>query len=362
MVETHVMRACANIFGFARMLGLTAACCLFAVPDSAQAQANAQPPAEFYKGKSVNVIVGFGAGGGYDLYARLLARHIGRHIPGAPSVIVQNMVGAGSVRASNHVYAVAPKDGTYIAAVNQNMAMYSLLGGKSAQFDAAKFYWLGSMASSNGVLYTWHASPTKTIADAMKRETPLGGTGTNSDSHIFPTLINKLLGTKFKVINGYAGGTALINVAIERGEVEGRGGNTWASLKSGSAAWIAEKKLHYIVQIGSQKEPELGATPLLADLVKSDADKQAVAVIGVPTDIGYAHWMAPGVPQDRLLAMRAAYAATMKDAVFLAESKKLNAMIEPKTGEQLERLLQNAFATPKPILQRTAELLEWKQK
>ena len=328
----------------------------------ASSQAQAQTAAEFYKGKTISVIVGFAPGGGYDLYGRMLARHIGKQIPGQPSVVVQNMVGAGSVRASNHVYAVAPKDGTVIAAVNQNMAMYSLLGGAAAQFDASKFFWLGSMASSNGVVYTWQTSPTRSIADAMKRETPLGGTGTNSDSHIFPTLINKLLGTKFKVINGYAGGTSLINIAIERGEVEGRGGNTWASLKSGSAAWVAEKRLHYIVQIGLKPEPELGNTPLLSDLVKSEADKQAVHVIGLPTEIGYAHWMAPGQPPERLAAMRAAYAAMLKDAEFLAEAEKLKALIAPKSGEELEALMKTAFATPKAVLQRTAELLEWKGK
>lgn len=328
----------------------------------ASSQAPAQTAAEFYKGKTISVIVGFAPGGGYDLYGRMLARHIGKQIPGQPSVVVQNMVGAGSVRASNHVYAVAPKDGTVIAAVNQNMAMYSLLGGQAAQFDASKFFWLGSMASSNGVVYTWQTSPTRSIADAMKRETPLGGTGTNSDSHIFPTLINKLLGTKFKVINGYAGGTSLINIAIERGEVEGRGGNTWASLKSGSAAWVAEKKLHYIVQIGLKPEPELGNTPLLSDLVQSEADKQAVHVIGLPTEIGYAHWMAPGQPPERLAAMRAAYAAMLKDAEFLAEANKLKALIAPKSGEELEALMKTAFATPKAVLQRTAELLEWKGK
>ncbi|MBM3607129.1 MAG: hypothetical protein FJX29_01545 [Alphaproteobacteria bacterium] len=322
--------------------------------------AQAQSPAEFYKGKSISVIVGFAPGGGYDLYARLLSRHIGKHIPGQPGVIVQNMVGAGSVRASNHVYAVAPKDGTVIAAVNQNMPMYSLLGGQAAQFDAAQFFWLGSMASSNGVVYTWHTSPTKNIADAMKRETPLGGTGTNSDSHIFPTLINKLLGTKFKVINGYAGGTSLINIAIERGEVEGRGGNTWASLKSGSAAWVAERKLQYIIQIGLKREPELGNTPLLSELAKSEADKQAVHVIGIPTEIGYAHWMAPGQPPERLAAMRTAYAAMLKDKDFLAEAEKLKALITPKSGSEIEALMRSAFATPKEVLQRTAELLEWK--
>ena len=159
------------------------------------AGARAQTGPDFYKGKTVSIVVGFGAGGGYDLYARLLGRFIGRHIPGEPNVVAQNMEGAGSVRAANFVYASGPKDGTVIAAVNQNMPMYQLLGGKAAQFVASKMVWLGTMGGSNGLLYTWHTSPVKTIEDAKRIEVKLGGTGTNSDSHIFPTLINNLVGT-----------------------------------------------------------------------------------------------------------------------------------------------------------------------
>ena len=325
------------------------------------APAAAQDVASFFRGKTIQIICGFAPGGGYDLYARLLSRHIGKHVPGQPQAIVQNMVGGGTVRASNHVYAVAPKDGTVIAAVNQNMPMYSLLGGQAAQFDARQFRWLGTIVASNGVLYTWHTSGTKTIADAMKRETPLGGTGPNSDSHIFPTLINKLLGTKFKVINGYAGGTALIHIAMERGEVEGRGGSTWASLKSGAAQWVAEKKLNYVIQIGLEKDKELPDLPLLGDLVTDSADKAAVELISLPTALGYAHWMAPGVPDDRFAAMRRAYMAALADPELLAEAAKMQAEIAPKSGEAIEILMKRAFDMPKPVLERTAHLLEWKE-
>lgn len=317
--------------------------------------------ASFYRGKTIQVVSGFAPGGGYDAYARLLARHIGKHVPGRPQAVVQNMPGAGSVRASNHVYAVAPRDGTVIAAVNQNMPMYSLLGGKAAQFDARQFRWLGTMVASNGVLYTFHTSATRTIEDARRRETSLGGTGTNSDSHIFPTLINKLLGTRFRVVNGYAGGTALINIAMERGEVEGRGGNTWASIKSGAAAWVAEGKLNYIVQIGLRKEPELPGAPLLSDLVEDPQDKAAVELISLPTALGYAHWMAPGVPGERFAAMRAAYAAALADPQLRAEAEKMQAMIEPRSGEDIEALMRRAFSMPRPVLDRTAQLLEWQE-
>ncbi|MBX9741368.1 MAG: hypothetical protein K2X62_14935 [Beijerinckiaceae bacterium] len=321
--------------------------------------AAADPVADFYKGKTVNFIVGFAPGGGYDLYARTLAQHMGKHIPGSPSVVVQNMTGAGSVRAANHVYVNAAKDGTVIAAVNQNMPMYQLLGGKSAQFDAAKLAWLGGMGGSNGLLYTWHTSRTKTIEDAKKNEVLLGGTGTNSDSHIFPTLINNLLKTRFKVINGYSGGSKEVHLALERGEVEGRGGNAWASLKSSNQKWLDEKKITLLVQIGLEAEPELPNVPLLLDLVTSPTDKQIVSLVSLPTYVGYAHWVSPEVPADRIAALRKAYAATLKDPAFLADAKKLDMMIKPQTGEELTAVVQRVANTPKDIIQQAARVLEW---
>src|SRR5918999_2655969 len=160
--------------------------------------ASAQSVAEFYKGKTVQIVVGFGVGGGYDLYARALGRHLGKHVPGNPTVVVQNMEGAGSVRAANYVYAGSPRDGTVIAAVNQNAAMYQLLGGAGAKFEAAHLQWLGSMTNSNGTVYTWHTSGIKTLDDAKQKEVPMGAVGPQSDSVIFPNLINELLGTRFK--------------------------------------------------------------------------------------------------------------------------------------------------------------------
>lgn len=314
----------------------------------------------FYKGKQINVICGFGPGGGYDAYARLLARHIGRYIAGNPSVVVQNMEGAGTVRASNHVYVSAAKDGTVIAAVNQNMPMYQLLGGKAAQFQAARLQWIGSLIGSNGTLYTWHTSPTRTIEDAKRRETPLGGTGTTSDSHIFPTLINKLIGTRFKVVNGYPG-TREIHIAVERGEVEGRGGNSWASLVASNKSWIDERKINVIVQIGLRPEPDLPNVPVLIDLVSEPADKQAVEVITMPTVLGYGYWLAPEVSAERMKELRAAFDAVVKDKEFLAEADRSKMMIRPQPGLEVEALVKKAAALPRPVIERTAQLLEWKQ-
>lgn len=333
--------------------------CVAAFAFGPGAGAKAQTAEDFYKGKTVTIIAGFGPGGGYDLYARVLARYIGNYIPGKPNVLVQNMEGAGSVRAANYVYVTAPKDGTTIAAVNQNMPMYQLLGGKAAQFDASKLAWIGSMGGSNGLLYTWHTSKTKTIDDAKKNVVMLGGTGTNSDSHIFPTLINNLLGTKFKVINGYSGGSKEVHLALERGEVEGRGGNAWASLKSSNKDWLDQKKINFLVQIGLEREPELPDVPLLLDLVKSDTDKQIVTLVSLPTFLGYAHWVSPEVPADRLAVLRAAYAKTMQDPAFLAETKKLDMMLRPQSGEQLTAIVQRVANTPKDIVNRAAKALEW---
>jgi hypothetical protein len=320
----------------------------------------ADEAADFYRGKTINVIVGFGAGGGYDLYARLLAHYLGNHIAGQPNVVVQNMEGAGSVRAANYVYSVAPKDGTVIAAVNQNMPMYQMLGGAGAQFNAADINWLGSMAYSNGTLYTWYQSGIKTLEDAKVRDVPLGGVGTTSDSYIYPTLINGLLGTRFKVINGYAG-TKEIHLALERGEVMGRGGNTWASLTSSNQDWIEQKKINLLVQIGFKSEPEISQVPLLIDLVKTTQEKQIVTVVTLPTALGYTHWLAPAVPAGRMKLLRDAYDATMRDKAFLEEAARHAMMIRPQTGSEIEALIKQTVVVPNPVLERTAQLLGWQK-
>jgi hypothetical protein len=338
------------------LLVALAAAALLTLP----AASAADEASDFYRGKTITVVVGFGAGGGYDIYARLLAHHLGNHIAGAPNVVVQNMEGAGSVRAANYVYSVAPKDGTVIAAVNQNMPMYQMLGGAGAQFNAAQINWLGSMAYSNGTLYTWYQSGIRTLADAKSRDVLLGGVGTTSDSYIYPTLINGLLGTRFKVINGYAG-TKEIHLALERGEVMGRGGNTWASLTSSNQDWIDQKKINLLVQIGFKSEPEIGQVPLLIDLVNTPEEKQIVTVVTLPTALGYTNWLAPEVPAGRMKLLREAYEATMRDQAFLEEAGKHAMMIRSQTGAEIAALIKQAASVPKPVLDRTAQLLGWQK-
>ena len=321
--------------------------------------ASAQSVADFYKGKTIQIVVGFGVGGGYDLYARALSRHIGKHVPGNPNVVVQNMEGAGSVRAANYVYAGSPQDGTVIAAVNQNMPMYQMLGGAGAKFEAAGMRWLGSMTNSNGLVYTWHTSGIKTLDDAKQKEVPMGAVGTASDSVIFPNLINEMIGTKFKPITGYAG-SAQIHLAMERGEVMGRGGNSWASVQTANMSWIKENKINILVQVGLEKEPDLPKVPLLLDLVTDEDRKGVIRVVSLPTALGYGHWMAPGVPKDRVAALRAAYAAAMKDPEFLAEVKKTGMVVRTQAGETLDGLVKQVTSAPRSVLDRTAQILKWK--
>ena len=313
---------------------------------------------DFYKGRTINIIVGFGPGGGYDLYARMLARHLGKHIPGNPNVVVQNMEGAGGVRAANHVYNVAPKDGTVIAAVNQGAAMFKLLGGKGAQYDPAKFQWLGSMAASNNTIYVWHASGIKSLDDARRREVSMAGSGVISDANIYPAVFNALVGTRFKVISGYTG-TNDSNLALERGEVEGRGGGAYSSLVSTRPDWLRDGKVHILAQIGFERETELGGVPLLLDLVKTDEERQIATLVTLPTAIGYNYWLAPEVPAERVETLRTAFMAALKDDELLAEAKKLNLEIRPKTGQDLEAMVKKAAETPKPILEKTAAILGW---
>jgi tripartite-type tricarboxylate transporter receptor subunit TctC len=322
------------------------------------AAARADAVGDFYKGKTVAIVVGFGPGGGYDLYARTLARHLGSHLPGKPNVVVQNMVGAGGVTAANHVYVTAPKDGTVIAAVSQYATMYKLLDGKGAKYDPAKFQWLGSMTFSDNIAYTWNATGIKTLDDLKKREIPVGGSGVISDANIYPNIMNALLGTKFKIINGYSG-TNETNLAIERGELFGRGGGSYESLATTHSNWLQEKKITILIQVGTEKEPNLPNVPLLTDLVKGEEAHQIAALVTMPVAIGYNEWMAPGVPKDRLQAMRAAYAASLKDPALLADAVKQKLEIRAKTGQQLEALVKDAAKIPKPVLEKTAKILEW---
>jgi len=325
----------------------------------ASTAAVAQPAAEFFKGRTIKIVVGFGPGGGYDLYARLLAKHLPAHIPGAPSVVVENMEGAGSVRAANFVYEAAPRDGSVIAAVNQNAPMYQLLGGAGARFRAEEASFIGSLAHSNEVLYVWHTTGITSLEQAKTREVVLGAVAVTSDSYIYPTVINGLLGTRFRIVNGYTTGQAL-NLAVERGEVMGRGGTSWASIQSSRPTWMQEKAINILVQVGPKKEDELAGVPLLSDLIKNDDDRRVVGVITLPLALGYSYWLPPGVPAERVAALRTAFAATAADKALLEEAATRHIIIRPQPGAALEALVRETAATPKPVIEKAVRLLGWK--
>jgi len=311
--------------------------------------------ADFYKGKQANIIVGFAAGGGYDAYARILARHMGEHIPGKPTLVPRNMTGAGSRVAANFVYSVAPKDGSVMGIADQSIPLEQALGDVGVKFDSREFNWIGNPNADNNVLTTWHTSPVKTVDDAKKAEVTVGATGYNTSSQ-YPTVLNAVAGTKFKVILGYPGGNE-INLAMERGEVAGRGSNAWASYKSTRPDWIAEKKINILVQIGLRKASDLPDVPLLMDVASNDLDKAALRLLSAPTTIGRPFFAPPGVPAERVKALRAAFNAMVKDAAFLEEAKKLNLDIDPVPGEELQKIVSEIIDAPAPVKKRLAELL-----
>lgn len=320
--------------------------------------AQAQGAADFYRGKNVTVVVGYAPGGGYDIYSRLLARHLSNHIPGAPAVIVQNMPGAAGVVASNNIYVAAPKDGTVIAAVDQNIPMFQLLGGKGVKYDATRFAWLGSMAASNGIAMAWAETGIASLDDAKKREVSMGTTGANDDAYIYARTLNALLGTRFRTIQGYAG-TSSVNMALEKGEVESMGRSTYYGFASQRPDWLRDRKVNILVQFGFEKQPEIANVPMLLDLVEGTEAKQIAGLVSMPTGIGYSHWLAPEVPADRIAALRAAYQATLADAALLDEAKQRGIEIKPKTPDDIAKLVKAAAETPEAVREKTVKILGW---
>src|SRR3712207_5304322 len=282
--------------------------------------ARAQSVEEFYKGKTIDMIISFTAGGGYDAYARLVARYMGEHIPGKPRIVPRNMPGGGGRVAGNYLFNVAAKDGTVIAVMDQSLPLEQAMGDKTIQFDATKFTWIGNPAAENNTTVTWHTSPVKTIEDAKKQEIPIGATGNNTSAQ-FPKAMNALIGTKFKLVFGYPGGND-INLAMEREEVAGRGSNSWGSWKGTKPDWIRDKKINILVQIGLQKTEDLPDVPLLMDLASNPDDRAVLKLLSSPTTIGRPILAPPGVPAERVKALRAAFDATMKDPAFLEDAKK----------------------------------------
>jgi tripartite-type tricarboxylate transporter receptor subunit TctC len=319
-------------------------------------RAQAQDAAAFFKGRNVNMEIGYSAGGGYDVYARSIARFMGKHIAGAPAVIPKNMQGAGSLRLANWLYTAAPKDGTEIATIGRGIAFDPLLGNKNAQFDAAKFTWLGSATNEVSVCVVWQDSGIAKFDDLYSKPMTVGGTGGGADTDVFPQILNAVLGTKMKVIAGYPGGND-VNLAMERGEVQGRCGWSWSSVQATHKDWLAQKKIVVLVQLALSKHPDLPDVPLVTDLAKTDEQRQILKLIFARQVMGRPYLAPPGVPKERAEALRQAFLDTMKDKEFLAEADTAQLEINPVSGPQIEKLVSEVYQTPPDIAAKAAQVL-----
>jgi tripartite-type tricarboxylate transporter receptor subunit TctC len=319
--------------------------------------ARAQSPAEFYKGKNIDLYIGYSVGGGYDLYARLLARHMGRHIPGNPTIVPKNMEGAGSLRLANWLYNVAPKDGTAFGTIGRGTGFDPVLGNKSAQFDGPKFTWIGSANNEVSICVAWYTTGITKFEDLQTKELVVGGTSSSADTDQFPKIVNGVLGTKMRVITGYPGGND-VGLAMERGEVQGRCGWSWSSVKSTHQQWYDQKKITVLVQLALAKHPELPNVPLVTDLAKTDEQRQVLKLIFARQVMGRPFLAPPGVPANRVAALRKAFMDTMADKEFLSEADKSQMEITPVPGEKIETLVREVYATSPEIAQKAAALLK----
>ena len=323
-----------------------------AMPAAAQ-----QDVAAFYRGKQLRLIVGTGAGGGYDLFARAVARHIGNHIPGNPAVIVQNQGSAGGLLMANQLFSLGPKDGTVIAAPVNGLPTAPLLEPAGAHFDAARLNWIGSTNRETYVGFAWHSAPVQSLADLLQKQLIVGATAAGTTLVDFPLVTNRILGTRFKVVRGYDS-TPQINVAMERGEVEGIGGIGWQSVKTQVPQWIADKKITVIAQYGLQRDPELANAPTMLELARTDADRAALTMMFARTEYGRPYFAPPDVPPARIEAPRRAFDATMNDPDFVADAAQLQLELSPMRGEEVQALVAKLARTPPEIVARVRAALE----
>jgi tripartite-type tricarboxylate transporter receptor subunit TctC len=305
---------------------------------------------EFFAGKTISLSTHSSPGAGYDVYLRLLSRHMGKHIAGRPNFVVLNQPGAGGLTAVNYAARIAPQDGTFLTIVSQGLLVIEATGGRGLQTSLGTFKWLGNFSQSNNVTVTWAGSNVKTLADAKLRDVTVGATGAGSASVIGPTLYNSLLGTRFKIIQGY-NGSGQIHLAMQRGELDGQATSTWTSIKTTLNAEFRNGKLNVLIQMGLRKEPELPGVPLLSDLVAGDPRKESVArFMSLAVAVARPFAAPPGVPEDRVTSLRRAFDATIKDPEFIAEARKLNSDIDPMTGEETQSAISSILGTPKSVI------------
>jgi tripartite-type tricarboxylate transporter receptor subunit TctC len=313
--------------------------------------------ADFYRGKQVAIMVGFGPGGSASLYSQALARHIGRHLPGSPNFIVQHVPGAGGLVVANTIYNTAPRDGLAFAITGRTMAIEPLLGAANAKFDARRFGWLGTANVEYTTCLAWHTAAVKTLADAMTKELIVGGTGADATEVAWPKAVNKLIGTKFKIVVGYQSSTDM-NLAMERGELEGNCGLGRTILKRRLPEWLKEKKVNILFQMGLRKHPDIPDVPLISDYARTPEDRKVFEFLFAPQEMGRPFFAPPGVPAERLRALRVAFERTLKDAAFLADADRLGLEVQHVGGEAIEALLARLYASPKDVIDRVKAAAE----
>jgi tripartite-type tricarboxylate transporter receptor subunit TctC len=335
---------------------LVAACGLLAV--TAAAAQSGDPVAAFFKtNNTMRIIVSSEAGGNYDGYSRMVARHLGKFIPGNPSIVVQNMPGAAGLVAANYLYNAAPKDGTVMANVQRQVPLIQILGEGGSQFETAKFNWLGSLASEGSICVSWSTSPVKSFDDLKTQELIVGGSGQN-DSETVPAILNNILGTKFKIISGYPSQTAA-TLAVERGEVSGVC-TSYSSLLARNGHWFKDKKVNILLQAATQRHPDLPDVPLTMELASNAEDKALLELIDSRLQIGRPYVLPPDVPADRVKAIRAAFDAMVKDKDFLADAAKEKRDIDYVSGAEMQALFEKLSKTPQAMIDRLNDSLKYK--
>jgi tripartite-type tricarboxylate transporter receptor subunit TctC len=334
-----------------RAVALTIGALTISVPAGAQADA----VSDFYKGKTVSIIIGTSAGNDYDFRGRLLGRYIGQNIPGQPVVVPRNMPGAGGIQAANWLAALAPRDGTTLHMIMSNMMSAQAMDVKAVKFDTRQFAWIGNTTSAPNVMATWHTTQVTSIED-MKKRTVLVGAPMGTAGVIYAELMNALLATKLNIVTGYPGGNE-VNLAMERGEVDGRASNNWASWKANQPEWLKDHKINIIVQVGLRRHPELPNVPLLSELAQNEPDRQVMEFLSADTAIARSLVTTPGVPAERIEALRRAFDAVMKDPQFLTEAEKAKMDISPTTGEEAQKIADSIVNAPKEVVERSKALL-----
>jgi tripartite-type tricarboxylate transporter receptor subunit TctC len=336
-----------------RRLGAAALLSVVVLPHVAHADAIE----DFYKGKMITLIISTGEGDGQDKMARLVARHWTNHIPGKPTIVAKNMPGAGNLRATNFLYGQAPKDGTTIGAIIPAFTLQQMLGGTGVNYDSAKFNWIGSSNTSNPTIHVWHTAGIASIEDAKKREVLMGGTGAGSNSVLYPTILNNIIGTKFKVIMGYRA-SGEVNLAMERGEVQGRAGETFNTLMANEPDWVRDKKINILVQIGREKEKGFENIPLATDFAKDAGSRDVLKVFGDVIALGRPYLAPPDVPKDRIAALRQSFDAAVKDPALLADAERAHLDISPTDGQTLQQVVAGMIHTNAEVLARVKQMVE----